>query len=95
MDALAFKGVKFVHHDCGFSVVSAEPPRHMTTKDKLRAKLMGGKSDKNFTLKELFSFVQHVGFKLREGGGSHSLFHKKGITGIINLQPSRDGKAEP
>jgi hypothetical protein len=67
----------------------------MTTKEKLREKLMGGKSDKNFTLKELFTFVQQIGFKLRQGGGSHSLFHKEGVTEIINLQPSRDGKAKP
>jgi predicted RNA binding protein YcfA (HicA-like mRNA interferase family) len=56
---------------------------------------MGGKSDKNFSFKELCTFVQHAGFKLRQGGGSHSNFHKEGVVEIVTLQPSRDGKAKP
>jgi hypothetical protein len=67
----------------------------MTTKEKLREKLMGGKSDKNFSFKELCTFVQQVGFTLRRAGGSHSVFHKEGVVEIITLQSSRDGKAQP
>ena len=67
----------------------------MTKKEKLREKLVGGESDKNFSFKELCTFVQQAGFTLRSGRGDHSLFFKEGVTEIINLQPSRDGKAKP
>lgn len=67
----------------------------MTTKEKLRKKLMDGKSDKNFSFEELCTFVQQVGFTLRGLKGSHSVFYKEGVSEIINLQRTRDGKAKP
>jgi predicted RNA binding protein YcfA (HicA-like mRNA interferase family) len=67
----------------------------MTTKERLRKKLMEGKSDKNFSFKELCTLVEQVGFTLRRGKGSHSVYHKDGVTEIVNLQPSRGGKAKP
>lgn len=67
----------------------------MTTKEKLRKKLMDGNSDKNFGFEDLCTFVQQVGFTLRGTKGSHSVFYKEGVVEIITLQPSRDGKAKP
>jgi hypothetical protein len=46
----------------------------MTAKEKLREKLLGRKSDKNFDFGDLCTFLQQVGFKLRAGKGSHRVF---------------------
>ncbi len=39
--------------------------------------------------------MPHLGFTEREGKGSHRIFHREGIEDLINLQPTRDGKAKP
>jgi hypothetical protein len=67
----------------------------MSTKEKLRKKLLAGKSDKNFDFTELCTCVQHLGFSMRRGRGDHAVFDKEGVPEIITLQPSRDGKAKP
>jgi predicted RNA binding protein YcfA (HicA-like mRNA interferase family) len=67
----------------------------MSTKEKLRKKLLDGKSDKNFEFDELCTVVQHLGFISRARKGGHTVFHKEGISEIVNLQPTRDGKAKP
>jgi hypothetical protein len=67
----------------------------MSKKQKLREKLLDGNADKNFDLQELCTLAQHLGFTLRGGKGGHSVFHKEGIPEIINLQPTKDGKAKP
>ena len=67
----------------------------MTTKEKLRKKLLSKKSDGNFGFGELCTFVQQIGFTQRGGKGGHVVFHRDGVIEILNLQPTKDGKAKP
>jgi predicted RNA binding protein YcfA (HicA-like mRNA interferase family) len=62
--------------------------------DKLAAKILSGKSDKNFAFNDLCYVVERAGFQLRAGRGGHRIYHKEGIVEIVNVQP-RDGKAKP
>ena len=67
----------------------------MAKRDKLKEKLLSGKSDNNFTVDELCTLLSHLGFTERKGKGSHRTFYRDGIEEIINLQPVRGGKAKP
>jgi hypothetical protein len=67
----------------------------MSKKEKLKEKLLSENCDKNFCFEDLCVLVQHLGFNLRGGKGDHSVFHKEGVTEIINLQPSADKNAKP
>jgi predicted RNA binding protein YcfA (HicA-like mRNA interferase family) len=67
----------------------------MSRKEKLKEKLLDGNQDQNWRLDELCTLLPHLGFTEREGKGSHRIFHREGIEDLINLQPTRDGKAKP
>ena len=62
--------------------------------EKLAAKLLSGKSDKNFSFDDLCYVLERAGFHLRRGKGSHRIYYKEGVIEIINVQP-RNGKAKP
>ena len=62
--------------------------------EKLAAKILSGKSDKNFAFNDLCYFLERAGFQLRPGRGSHRIYYKEGIVEIVNVQP-RDGKDRP
>jgi len=62
--------------------------------EKLAAKILSGKSDKNFAFNDLCYVLERAGFQLRPGRGSHRIYYKEGVVEIVNLQP-RDGKAKP
>lgn len=66
----------------------------MSRKEKLILKLLTGKSDANFDLDDLIQILIRLDFRERSSGGSHRIFHKDGVEGIINLQKTKDGKAK-
>ena len=68
--------------------------RRMSKAGKLAAKILSGKSDKNFAFSDLCYILDRAGFQLRPGKGSHRIYYKKGIVEIINIQP-RNRKAKP
>jgi hypothetical protein len=67
----------------------------MSKKEKLILKLLTGRSDANFDLDDLIQIFVRLGFEERNSGGSHRIFFKEGIEGIVNLQKTKDGKAKP
>ena len=54
-----------------------------------------GNADNNFDLNDLVQILDRLDFEERQTGGSHRIFSKIGIVGIINLQNTKDGKAKP
>jgi predicted RNA binding protein YcfA (HicA-like mRNA interferase family) len=62
--------------------------------EKLVAKILGGKSDKNFAFDDLCYVLERAGFESRHGKGSHRIYYKEGVVEIVNIQP-RNGKAKP
>ena len=62
--------------------------------EKLAAKILSEKSDKNFAFNDLCYVLERAGFQLRVGRGSHRIYYKEGVVEIINVQPL-DGKAKP
>ena len=42
-----------------------------------------------------FKILVRLAFEERKTGGSHRIFLKEGIEGILNLQKTKDGKAKP
>jgi predicted RNA binding protein YcfA (HicA-like mRNA interferase family) len=67
----------------------------MAKRDKLKAKLLSGKQDKNFDFDELCNLLLRLGFYERQGKGSHRIFYHKDVKDeIINLQPAGN-KAKP
>jgi hypothetical protein len=66
----------------------------MSKKEKLLLRLLSGNVDANFDLDDLVNILKGLGFEERKTGGSHRIFSKQGIQGIINLQKTRDGKAK-
>jgi predicted RNA binding protein YcfA (HicA-like mRNA interferase family) len=62
--------------------------------EKLAAKILTGKSDKNFAFNDLCYILERAGFQLRPGKGSHRIYYKDGVVEIVNVQP-RNGKAKP
>jgi predicted RNA binding protein YcfA (HicA-like mRNA interferase family) len=59
----------------------------MSKAEKLAAKLLTGRSDKNFSFDDLCYLIDRAGFQLRRGGGSHRVYYKDGVAEIINVQP--------
>lgn len=67
----------------------------MSKKKKLLLKLMLGNADANFHLDDLINILLYLGFIEERISGSHQIFGYKGISAIINLQKTKDGKAKP
>ena len=67
----------------------------MSKKEKILLKLLWGNSDNNFNLDDLITIFLRNGFEERKTGGSHRIFVKDNIEGIINLQKTKDGNAKP
>ena len=67
----------------------------MSRKEKLLLKLLTGNADANFDLDDLVQILVRPAFEERKTGGSHRIFLKEGIEGILNLQKTKDGKAKP
>jgi len=51
--------------------------------EKLAAKILGGKSDKNFAFNDLCNVLEHAGFHSRSGKGSHRIYYKDGVVEIV------------
>lgn len=66
----------------------------MSKKEKLRLRLLSGNADANFDLDDVVNILTRLGFDERKTGGSHRIFSKQGLKGIINLQKTKDGKAK-
>ncbi len=66
----------------------------MSRKEKTLLRLLMGNADANFDLNDLVQILLRTGFDERATGGSHRIFSKSGIEGIINLQKTKDGKAK-
>lgn len=67
----------------------------MSKKEKILLKLLSGNADNNFELDDIIKILLLFGFEERRSPGSHRIFTRKGIVGIINLQKNKDGKAKP
>ena len=66
----------------------------MSKAEKLAAKILSGKSDKNLAFNDLCYVLERAGFQFRSGKGSHRIYYKEGVIEIVNVQP-RNGKAKP
>lgn len=66
----------------------------MSRYEKLLEEILRGTSDKNIHFQEVVSLLTRLGFSLRVKG-SHHIFHKDGVSEIINIQPSRENKCKP
>ena len=66
----------------------------MSKKEKLLFKLLIDNADNNFDLDDLTQILIRFDFEERKTGGSHRIFIKENIEGIINLQKTKDGKAK-
>ena len=66
----------------------------MSKKEKLLLKLLIGNAYNNFILDDLIQILIRFDFDERKTGGSHRIFTKEKIEGIINLQKTKDGKAK-
>lgn len=62
---------------------------------KLLLKLLAGNADANFDIDDLVQILTRLNFVERKTGGSHRIFTRDGIHGIINLQKTKDGKSKP
>ncbi len=67
----------------------------MSKAEKLAAKLLTGRSDRNFSFDDLCHLIEKAGFESRGGKGSHRIYAKIGIMEIINVQPRSGGEAKP
>jgi len=54
---------------------------------KSLSRLLEGRSDANFDFDDLCLILDRAGFTLRQGKGSHHIYSKEGVEGILNLQP--------
>lgn len=66
----------------------------MSKAEKLAAKILSGRSDRNFAFDDLCYILERAGFQVRSGKGSHRIYYKNGVVEIINIQP-RNRKAKP
>jgi predicted RNA binding protein YcfA (HicA-like mRNA interferase family) len=66
----------------------------MSKAEKLAAKILSGRSDRNFDFDDLCYILERAGFQSRARGGSHRIYYKDGVVEIINIQP-RNGNAKP
>lgn len=57
----------------------------MSRAEKLVAKLLSGRSDKNFSFDDLCHVVERAGFDSRGGKGSHRVYYKNEVVEIINV----------
>lgn len=67
----------------------------MSKLEKLILKLLTGNADANFDIEDLMQILSRLDFEERKTKGSHRIFSKKSVFGIINLQKTKDGKAKP
>lgn len=56
----------------------------MSKAEKLAAKILTGKSDKNFAFNDLCYVLERAGFQSRSGKGSHRIYYKEGVVEIVN-----------
>ncbi len=63
----------------------------MSKAEKLAARILSGRSDRNFSFADLCFILERAGFELRQGSGSHRIYYKEGVVEIVNIQP-RNGK---
>jgi hypothetical protein len=61
--------------------------------DKDLDKVLSGLSDNNLRFNDLLRLLKRLSF-IERVKGDHHVFHKEGITEILNLQPLGDGKAK-
>ena len=66
----------------------------MSRRDKFIADLLNGGKDSAIRFDALCNLLDSLGFE-HAVSGSHHIFRKPGLPGIINLQPRRDGTAKP
>lgn len=59
----------------------------MSKARKILADILSGRSDVNIPYADLCHLLERAGFTRRQGGGSHTIFHKTGVEEILNLQP--------
>ena len=57
-------------------------------------KLLTGTADANFDLDNLIQLLLRLGFEEKRTSGSHRIFLKDGVVGILNLQKTKNGKAK-
>lgn len=67
----------------------------MSKFEKLLLKVLSGKSDKNLSISDLKTLLIQLDFQERGGAGSHSVYKRKDIPEMINIQSTKDGKAKP
>ncbi len=63
--------------------------------EKAIFKILSGNADNNFTFDELRNLLLSLGFEERTTAGSHHIFKKKGVVGIINIQRDKSNGAKP
>ena len=51
----------------------------MSKAEKLAAKILSGKSDKNFAFNDLCYVLKRAGFQSRSGRGTHRIYHREGV----------------
>ena len=59
----------------------------MSKASKTLADILTGRSDANIPFTDFCHLLERAGFIRRQGGGSHTIFHKTGVEEILNLQP--------
>jgi len=59
----------------------------MSKARKTLTDILSGRSDANISFNDLCHLLERAGFTRRQGGGSHTIFHKEGVEEILNLQP--------
>ena len=65
----------------------------MNGDDRLRRRILSGRSDANIRFEELRTFLLRLGFRERIKG-SHHIFTKAGFAGRLNIQP-QGNRAKP
>jgi predicted RNA binding protein YcfA (HicA-like mRNA interferase family) len=66
----------------------------MSRVEKVTARILSGRADKNLDFDDLCYILERAGFKARSGKGSHRIYSREGVAEIINIQP-RNAKAKP
>lgn len=57
----------------------------MSKAEKLAAKILAGRSDRNFSFADLCYILECAGFESRPRKGSHRIYYKSGVVEIINV----------
>jgi hypothetical protein len=50
-----------------------------------KAKILSGRSDRNFAFDDPCCILERAGFELRSGKGSHRIYYKDGVAEIVNF----------